>query len=113
MGLSDATRIDEAQLFFDQELLEDTVVEFAGGSAALFSMRCPGKETPNEDAVALIPTAQSSGVLAVADGLGGAPAGKQVSNLAIQCLARAVTGAVRRGDDSQNGAEQFHHAALT
>ena len=103
MGLNDATRINEAQFFFDQELMEEAVVEFAGGSAALFSMRCPGKETPNEDSVVLIPTGEYSGVLAIADGLGGAPAGKQASNLAIQCLASAVTGAVRRGSEVRAG----------
>jgi serine/threonine protein phosphatase PrpC len=103
LGLNDDPRIDEAQLLFEQELLEDAVVGFAGGSAALFSMRCPGKETPNEDAVALIPTGQFSGVLAVADGLGGAPAGKQASYLAIQCLASAVTKAVRYGAEVRAG----------
>jgi serine/threonine protein phosphatase PrpC len=103
LGLNDDPRIDEAQLFLEQELLEDAVVEFAGGSAALFSMRCPGKETPNEDAVALIRTGQSSGVLAVADGLGGAPAGKQASYLAIQCLASAVIRAVRCGAEVRAG----------
>jgi serine/threonine protein phosphatase PrpC len=103
LELKDDPRIDEAQLFFEQELLEDAVVEFAGGSAALFSMRCPGKEIPNEDAVALIATGQSSGVLAVADGLGGAPAGKQASYLAIQCLAGAVTRAVQCGTEVRAG----------
>jgi serine/threonine protein phosphatase PrpC len=101
--VNDDPPIDEAQLFFEQELLEDAIVKFAGGFAALFSMRCPGKETPNEDAVALIPTGRSSGVLAVADGLGGAPAGKQASYLAIQCLARAVTRAVRDGTGVRAG----------
>lgn len=103
MGLNDGPQIDEAQLFFEQELLEDAVIEFAGGSAALFSMRCPGKETPNEDAVALIPTGPRSGVLAVADGLGGAPAGKQASYLAIKRLASAVTRAVREGVEVRAG----------
>jgi serine/threonine protein phosphatase PrpC len=103
LGVNDDPPIDEAQLFFEQELLEDAIVKFAGGFAALFSMRCPGKETPNEDAVALIPTGRSSGVLAVADGLGGAPAGKQASYLAIQCLARAVTRAVRDGTGVRAG----------
>lgn len=103
MGLSNGPRIDDAQLFFEQELLEDAVFDFAGGVAALFSMRCPGKETPNEDAVALITTGRTSGVLAVADGLGGAPAGKQASSLAIQRLARAVAKAVRSGGDVREG----------
>lgn len=96
-------RTDDAQLFFEQDLLEDAVIDFAGGAAALFSMRCPGKETPNEDAVALISTGRTSGVLAVADGLGGTPAGKQASSVAIQRLSRAVTKAVRDGGDVRAG----------
>ena len=103
MGLNDRTGVDRAHLFFEQDLLEHALFNFAGGSTALFSMRCPGKETPNEDAVAIIPTGVDSGVLAVADGLGGAPAGKQASYLAIQCLVRAVKEAVREGGEIRAG----------
>lgn len=81
---------DKARLFFEQDLLQGAFFEIAGGVAALYSKRSPVKETPNEDAVAVIPTGTDSGVLAVADGLGGAPAGRQASSLALQCLARAV-----------------------
>ncbi len=86
---------DGVRLFYEQELLEGTFLEAAGGVLAVYSIRCPEKETPNEDAVAIIPTGVGSGVLAVADGLGGAPAGQQASLLAIQCLARAVEEVVR------------------
>ncbi len=86
---------DGVRLFSEQELLEGTFLETAGGVLAVYSERCPEKETPNEDAVAIIPTGAGSGVLAVADGLGGAPAGQQASLLAIQCLARAVEEVVR------------------
>jgi serine/threonine protein phosphatase PrpC len=95
LGLNDQSGQNRTRLFFEQELLEDACFELAGGVVALFSMRCPGKETPNEDAVAVIPTGPRSGVLAVADGLGGAPAGKQASSLALKRLARAVEQAVR------------------
>lgn len=95
MGLNAQPGQNRTRLFFEQELLEDASFELAGGVAALFSMRCPGKETPNEDAVAVIPTGPRSGVLAVADGLGGAPAGKQASFLALKRLARAVEQAAR------------------
>ena len=95
MGLNDQSGQNRTRLFFEQELLEDACFELAGGVVALFSMRCPGKETPNEDAVAVIPTGPRSGVLAVADGLGGSPAGKQASFLALKRLARAVEQAVR------------------
>ena len=94
MGMNDRPGRDEVRLFFEQELLEGAFFEFAGGMVALYSKRSPEKETPNEDAVALIPTGINSGVLAVADGLGGAPAGRQASSLAIQCLAHAVEEAV-------------------
>lgn len=87
---------DGVRLYFEQELLEGTFLEVAGGVLAVYSKRCPEKETPNEDAVAIIPTGVGSGVLAVADGLGGAPAGRQASLLAIQCLARAVEEVVRQ-----------------
>jgi serine/threonine protein phosphatase PrpC len=93
--MNDRPGKDGARLFFEQELLEGTFLEAAGGVLAVYSMRCPEKETPNEDAVAIIPTGAGSGVLAVADGLGGAPAGRQASLLAIQCLARAVEEMVR------------------
>lgn len=81
---------DEAHLFFEQDLLPGAFFSIAGGAAALYSKRSPEKETPNEDAIAIIATGVDSGVLAVADGLGGAPAGRQASALAIKCLARAV-----------------------
>lgn len=99
MGVNDRLRVDQSRLFFEQDLLENEFLELAGGAVALFSMRCPGKETPNEDAIAVIPTGTDSGVVAVADGLGGAPAGKQASFLAIRSLARAVEEAAR--DDAE------------
>jgi len=93
--MSDQANQDQARLFFEQDLLQNAFFKIAGGVAALYSKRSPGKETPNEDAVAVIPTGTDSGVLAVADGLGGAPAGRQASSLALQCLARAVGKAAR------------------
>ncbi len=103
MGLSSRPGQGRAQVFFEQDLLEDASFELAGGVVALFSMRCPGKETPNEDAVAVIPTGPTSGVIAVADGLGGAPAGKQASFLALERLTRAVEQSVREEAELRTG----------
>ena len=103
MGLSEQSDQGQTRLYFEQDLLEDASFELAGGVVAIFSMRCPGKETPNEDAVAIIPTGAESGVIAVADGLGGAPAGKQASFLAIQSLARAVEEAMREEAEIRTG----------
>ncbi len=66
---------------------------FAGGRAAVCSRKAPGKETPNEDAVALVPAGPAAGVALVADGAGGLPGGRQASALAVEALARAVAGA--------------------
>lgn len=102
MGVNEGLGEEGAHLFFEQELLESAFFNIAGGVAALYSKRSPGKETPNEDSVAVIPTGKDSCVLAVADGLGGAPAGRQASTLAIQCLARAV-GDAARGEGAIRG----------
>ena len=93
----------KARLFFEQELLAGSSFPVAGGVAALYTRRSPEKETPNEDAIAIIPTGPESGVLAVADGLGGAPAGQQASSRAIQCLARTVEEAVRKDSAIRSG----------
>ena len=93
----------KAHLFFKQDLLEGSLLPLAGGIAALYTKRSPEKETPNEDAIAIIPTGPESGVLAVADGLGGAPAGQQASSLAIQCLVRTVEEAAREDSAIRSG----------
>ena len=63
---------------------------FAGGSVASFSERCPGKERANEDAAAAIPLGEATGLLVVADGLGGQPGADQASGLTVRRLARIL-----------------------
>lgn len=65
-------------------------VDFPGGIVCAFTTRMPGKATPNEDAIALIPCGSHAGVLAVADGLGGQPAGDQASGQVLASLALAM-----------------------
>lgn len=50
---------------------------------------CPGRDT-NEDSLALFPLADDRAVLAVADGVGGLPAGESASREALECLGRAL-----------------------
>lgn len=64
--------------------------DFPGGTVCAFTTRMPGKTTPNEDAIALIPCGEHAGVLAVADGLGGLPAGDQASAQVLSSLAVAM-----------------------
>jgi serine/threonine protein phosphatase PrpC len=66
------------------------VCAVADGEAAVFSSRSPDKDTPNEDAAAVICTGERSGVLVVADGMGGLPAGEEASSLAIRTLRESI-----------------------
>jgi serine/threonine protein phosphatase PrpC len=60
------------------------------GDVCVRSIRSPDKDTPNEDAAAVIQVGQDSLVLAVADGVGGTPAGREASNAAVQTLSRVL-----------------------
>jgi serine/threonine protein phosphatase PrpC len=81
------------RVFAGEEELEGSTV-LAGGRVALHSRRSPDSSGQNEDALALLATGESSGVLAVADGLGGAPAGQLAAAVALESLAEAVASAV-------------------
>ena len=85
-----------------------------GGAAAVFSTPRRDKQTPNEDAAALIPVNGEAEILVVADGLGGSPAGEQASCLAIRKLIASVR--QESGDDPSlraailNGIESANRA---
>jgi serine/threonine protein phosphatase PrpC len=83
--------VPDALLYLTQRHLEGEFRSLAGGAAAVCSMRCPGKESPNEDAAALIPAGDAAAVLVVADGMGGERAGAQASEIAVRCLEDAVS----------------------
>jgi serine/threonine protein phosphatase PrpC len=65
-----------------------------GGSVAVFTTRSPHKETANEDVAALWPVSSTSGVLAVADGLGGHVGGERASRLATEAIQKSLENAV-------------------
>lgn len=73
---------------------EDAVLDFLdlppGGRIAVHSSRSPEKETDNEDSAAIVRTSDGQTVLAVADGVGGQPAGKHASALAIDEIRTSV-----------------------
>ena len=103
MGVSTSLRPGEARLFSGEERLEGAVFSLAGGEAAVFSTRSPIRDTPNEDSAAVIAMAEDCGILAVADGLGGAPGGQQASAATVECVADAVRDATREGHDARWG----------
>jgi serine/threonine protein phosphatase PrpC len=80
----------DAQLYCDCDMTEPVAAPVAGGLACVFSARCPGKETANEDAAAVIPFNDAAAVLVVADGLGGSAAGEQASRMAVRSVCTAI-----------------------
>lgn len=69
------------------------ILDINGGSIAVFTRRRPHKETVNEDSVAVIPAPGDAIILAVADGLGGLPAGHTASAIAVDSLANSIQSA--------------------
>lgn len=59
---------------------------FCGGAVVGCSIRSPDKQTPNEDAAALIQLSPTHGVLAVADGIGGQNAGDRAARATIDAI---------------------------
>jgi serine/threonine protein phosphatase PrpC len=85
-------------LFVDQNMDQVELHPFADGVAAVFSARGPDKPDGNEDAAALIPFGESSGILVVADGVGGARAGQDAAHTAIRSLRAALEQGAQKGD---------------
>ncbi len=90
--------MDETQpaangLYVDQDMAEPQVAPLAGGMACVYSARCPGKESPNEDAAAVMSVGGTALVLVVADGLGGAAAGEHAARLAVERMRGAIAAA--------------------
>jgi serine/threonine protein phosphatase PrpC len=92
-----STTDDRVQLFMGASDYAQVDKEFPQGLVALRSFRSPEKETPNEDAAAIIWLADDALVLAVADGVGGTPAGREASNVTVETLSEILT---RRADPS-------------
>ena len=92
-----ATSLSDDNLYFDENMQQGDVQPFAAGQVAVYSARCPSKTANNEDAAALIPLDDRSGVLVVADGMGGGSAGEHASRLAVRTL-RTSLKSVQRDD---------------
>ncbi|NIL96927.1 MAG: SpoIIE family protein phosphatase [Planctomycetales bacterium] len=103
------------RLFCEQDMSQAEVYPLNCGSAAVFTTRCPGKETVSEDAAALLPVGPDAAVLIVADGLGGHMAGERAARLAIEKVRDAVEnfreeGGAELRDAILNGIETANRA---
>jgi serine/threonine protein phosphatase PrpC len=84
------TPLNKPVLYIEEDHRRAERYRFAGGEAAAFSARSPFKVTVNEDALALIPVGEQSGILVIADGLGGLPVGEVAARTAVAALQRAA-----------------------
>ena len=60
------------------------------GEIVYYSNRSPKKNTPNEDALAIIPIDDETIILVVADGIGGMSKGEEASKIVVQSLISTV-----------------------
>lgn len=82
--------IAEPWLFSDIDLEAPRSGEFLHGRLACFTHRSPDKEQ-NQDALAIVPVSDTTGVLVVADGLGGQPRGDLAARTVVEAISQAAT----------------------
>jgi len=83
-------KVGSARLFLGDE--ESLDLDLPRGRIAIRSLRAPDRSGPNEDAAALITLGKNALVLAVADGVGGSPAGCEASTIAMETLQQGLEG---------------------
>jgi serine/threonine protein phosphatase PrpC len=82
-------KVGDACLFLGDE--ESSDLSLPQGMISVRSLRGPDKIGPNEDAAAVIPVRNDAIVLAVADGVGGSPAGCEASATVMEQLQSTLT----------------------
>jgi len=80
-------------LHLEQDMTAPEVFDFCGGQVAVFTAAYPGRGSPNEDGVLHVRLDARHGVLAVADGAGGAAAGARASAAALRSVLGRLEGA--------------------
>jgi serine/threonine protein phosphatase PrpC len=87
----------QAHLFLEAMMDTVEVRPFAGGQACVFTTRSPDKDTPNEDAAALLPFDERNGALVVADGVGGYRLGNAASAATVHALQQSLLLGAQQG----------------
>ncbi len=72
------------------DMSQGEVLPVAGGEVGVFSARSPDRTGPNEDAALIVGLGPTRAVLAVADGMGGGPAGDAAAGRALGALRKAL-----------------------
>lgn len=96
--MTDAAAL-KPRVYCGHDMIEGELHPLGLGLAAIFTTRCPDSSDGNEDACALLPYDETSGLLVVADGCGGLPAGDKASEIAVNALRAAVRTAVKNATE--------------
>jgi serine/threonine protein phosphatase PrpC len=81
---------ERVQLFLGEHERQQADRSLPHGDVCVRTLRSPDKQTENEDSAAIIQLGDDSLVLAVADGVGGAAAGREASNATVRTLSRML-----------------------
>lgn len=100
-----------AALFHGAEMLEPQGASFLAGDCQFFCCASPfakggtggPNREPNQDALALMPFTHGTGILVVADGVGGMPGGEHASARALTLLADSLVRAAREERSLRDG----------
>ncbi len=92
-----AAEPEGAALYLDRDMSEAELRVVAGGTAAIYSARCPGRDSGNQDAAAVLPFGSDALVLLVADGVGGERAGRRAAAIAVRGMKASLAEAARKG----------------
>jgi len=93
---------EDAILFLEKDMAEVECHPFVLGNVAVLSRPRAESEGPNQDAAALIPFDEGSGILVVADGVGGMRGGAEASGIAVHELTAALENAAQSGTRLRN-----------
>lgn len=77
-------------VYFATDLNQPHYYKFLDGNLSLYTHSSPDKTTGNEDAIAITPVSAHTGVLIVADGVGGHATGSDAARLAIDELLKTI-----------------------
>lgn len=93
------TQDTRTTLYRERDASECEIHSLSRGQVAVYSRKSPDKDGPNEDAALVSALGEGRGVLAVADGMGGAPAGERAAACALEQLDTAISKGTGAGKD--------------
>ena len=80
------TDLPLAEIFVESDFTETQQLNVAKWDVVAFTHACPGRTTPSEDSAACFQLPDGTGVLVVADGVGGHQSGEVASAIAVRSI---------------------------